>query len=130
MMDPIADLLTRIRNGSAARLEKVDVPHSNEKEGVVAVLKSRGLVKHYRVVKDNKQGMMRVYLKYDESGRPALSYLKRESRPGLRRYVKADDIPAVRTGFGIAIVSTNKGIISGEEAKEKRVGGEYICSVW
>jgi small subunit ribosomal protein S8 len=129
-MDPIADLLTRIRNGSSANHEKVDIPHSKVKEGVTAVLKKCGFVKNFRVVKDNKQGMMRVYLKYGSEGQPVLSYLKRESRPGLRKYVKADDIPIVRTGVGVAIISTSAGIMSGEEAKEKRMGGEYICSVW
>jgi small subunit ribosomal protein S8 len=129
-MDPIADLLTRIRNSSAAKHDKVDVPHSQVKEGIVEVLKRKGLVKNFRVVKDNKQGIMRIYLKYDSEGKPILSHLKRESRPGLRKYVKADDIPSVRTGFGVAIVSTSKGIVAGDEAKEQKMGGEYLCSVW
>jgi small subunit ribosomal protein S8 len=129
-MDPIADLLTRIRNGSAAGHDKVDVPYSQVKEGIVEVLKKKGLIKNFRVVKDNKQGVMRIYLKYDTEGKPVLSHLKRESRPGLRKYVKADDIPAVRTGFGVAILSTSKGIVAGDEAKEKKMGGEYLCSVW
>jgi small subunit ribosomal protein S8 len=129
-MDPIADLLTRIRNASAAKHDKVDVPYSSVKEGIVNVLKGRGLVKNFRVVKDNRQGMMRIYLKYDTEGNPVLTYLKRESRPGLRKYIGVEEIPAVRTGFGVAIVSTSHGIMSGDEAKEKRVGGEYICSVW
>jgi small subunit ribosomal protein S8 len=129
-MDPIADLLTRIRNGSMARHEKVDIPHSKVKEGIAVVLKNCGLIKNFRVVKDNRQGMMRVYLKYDADGLPTLSHLKRESRPGLRRYIKADDIPSVRTGFGVVVVSTSQGIMAGTEAKEKRMGGEYLCSVW
>lgn len=129
-MDPIADLLTRIRNATRANQEKVDVPHSNVKEGILSVLKAKGMIKNYRVVKDNKQGMARVYLKYTEKGQPVITNMKRESRPGLRKYVRADQIPQVRTGFGIAILSTNKGIMAGDEAKEQRVGGEYICSVW
>jgi small subunit ribosomal protein S8 len=129
-MDPIADLLTRIRNGSTARHEKVDVPYSKVKEGIVKVLKARGFVKNYRVVKDERQGMMRVYLNYTAEGKPALQGLNRESRPGLRRYLKSEDIPQVRTGFGMALISTSKGIMAGDEAKEKKVGGEYICSVW
>ncbi len=129
-MDPIADLLTRIRNGSAAKHEKVDIPHSEVKEGIVEVLKKQGLIRNFRVVKDNRQGMMRIYLKYDSDGKPVLTQLKRESRPGLRKYVKVDKIPEVRTGFGLAIVSTSQGIMSGGEAKEKRMGGEYLCSVW
>ena len=130
MMDPIADLLTRIRNASSARHDKVDIPLSKVKEGIVGVLKNKGLIKNFRVVKDTKQGMMRVYLKYDDEGKPILSHLKRESRPGLRKYVNCEDIPQVRTGFGVAIVSTSKGVMAGDEAKEKKVGGEYICSVW
>jgi small subunit ribosomal protein S8 len=130
MMDPIADLLTRIRNGNSAGHDKIDVPYSKVKEGVVNVLKNRGFVKNYRVVKDNRQGMMRIYLKYDGEGHPVINDLRRESRPGLRRYVNVEQIPAVRTGFGMAILSTNKGIMSGDEAKEQKVGGEYLCSVW
>ncbi|MDZ4677001.1 MAG: 30S ribosomal protein S8 [Oligoflexia bacterium] len=129
-MDPIADLLTRIRNASSAKHDKVDVPYSAVKEGIVNVLKSRGLVKNFRVVKDNRQGMMRIYLKYDNEGTPVLTHLKRESRPGLRKYIGVDEIPSVRTGFGVAVLSTSHGIMSGDEAKEKRFGGEYICSVW
>ena len=113
-----------------AHHDKVDVPYSKVKEGIVNVLKTRGLVKNFRVVKDNRQGMMRIYLKYSAEGNPALSYLKRESRPGLRKYINVGEIPSVRTGFGVAILSTNKGIMSGDEAKEKLVGGEYLCSVW
>ncbi len=130
MMDPIADLLTRIRNGSRANHEKVDIPYSKQKEGVVNVLKARGFIKNFRVVKDSRQGMMRIYLKYGAEGEPVLSHLKRESRPGLRRYVKAEKIPQIRTGVGMAIISTSKGFMSGDEAKEKGMGGEYICSVW
>lgn len=129
-MDPIADLLTRIRNASAARHEKVDVPYSQMKEGIVEVMKRNGLIKNFRVVKDNKQGMMRVYLKYDTLGKPVLGHLKRVSRPGLRTYVNVDSIPVVRTGFGFSILSTNQGILSSDEAREKRVGGELLCSVW
>ncbi len=129
-MDPIADLLTRIRNANGAKQDKVDVPHSNVKEGILAVLKKQGMIKNYRVVKDKKQGMARIYLKYSTEGIPVIHNLKRESRPGLRKYVAADQIPQVRTGFGIAILSTNQGIMAGDEAREKRVGGEYICSVW
>src|SRR5438552_3172380 len=107
MMDPIADLLTRIRNGSAAHHDKVDVPYSKIKEGIVKVLKGRGMVKNFRVVKDNRQGMMRIYLKYDGEGKPVLTHLKRVSRPGLRTYINVQEIPSVRTGFGIAILSTS-----------------------
>ncbi len=130
MMDPIADLLTRIRNGSDAHHDKVDVPYSKIKEGIVTVLKDKGIVKNFRVVKDNRQGMMRIYLKYDGEGKPLVSHLQRESRPGLRKYVKAEKIPTVRSGFGVTILSTSKGIMTGDEAREKRLGGEYLCSIW
>ncbi len=129
-MDPIADLLTRIRNASSARHEKVDVPYSRMKEGVVAVLKGNGLIKDFRVVKGHKPGLMRVYLKYDHLGNPLVHGLKRESRPGLRRYVTVDEIPQVQSGFGVAVLSTNQGIVSGAEAKEKKIGGELLLSVW
>jgi len=129
-MDPIADLLTRIRNASAAKHEKVDVPYSKFKEGVVEVLKKNGLIKNFRVVRDDRQGTMRIYLKYDASGRPVLANLCRQSRPGLRRYVNAEKIPVIRSGFGLAILSTSKGILSGDEARQLKVGGEYVCSVW
>ena len=129
-MDPISDLLTRIRNGSAAKHEKVDIPHSKLKEGGVEVLKQRGFVRNFRVVKDGKQGLMRVYLKYDDKGVPVLSALNRESRPGLRKYIRAADIPQIRSGFGVAIVSTSKGVMTGDTAREQGVGGEFICSVW
>jgi small subunit ribosomal protein S8 len=129
-MDPIADLLTRIRNASSAGHDKVDVPLSKVKEGIVNVLKEKGMVKNFRVVKDNRQGMMRIYLKYDVNGTPVLTDLKRESRPGLRKYVGTEEIPEVRTGFGIAIVSTSHGVMAGDMAREKKLGGEYICSVW
>lgn len=129
-MDPIADLLTRVRNASAAKHEKVDVPYSKFKENIVEVLKKNGFVKNFKVVRDNKQGMMRIYLKYDSKGKPVLSNLRRQSRPGLRRYVNAEKIPVVRSGFGLAVLSTSRGVLSGHDAREQKLGGEYICSVW
>jgi small subunit ribosomal protein S8 len=129
-MDPIADLLTRIRNSNSAKHEKVDVPHSKFKENVVKVLKETGYVKAFKVVRDDRQGMMRVYLKYDSKGQSVIKDLKRQSRPGLRRYVHADKVPAVRSGFGLVILSTSKGVMSGDEAKKQNLGGEFICTVW
>lgn len=129
-MDPISDLLTRIRNASSAKHEKVDVPNSRLKEGVVKAMKDAGFVKNFRVVKDNRQGLMRVYLKYTDAGAPVISGLKRESKPGRRVYVSADNLPRVQSGFGLAIVSTNKGVLSSEDAKKQNIGGEYLFSMW
>ncbi|MCC6277527.1 MAG: 30S ribosomal protein S8 [Oligoflexia bacterium] len=129
-MDPIADFLTRIRNSSEAKHEKVDIPLSKIKEGIANILKTEGFIKDFRVVRGQKQGLMRVYLRYDDKGQPVITQLKRISRPGLRRYVRSDEIPNVRNGFGSAIVSTSQGVLSGKEAKEKGIGGEILCSVW
>lgn len=129
-MDPISDLLTRIRNAGMAKHEKVDIPHSRIKEGIASVLKENGFIKNYRVVKDFRQGMMRVYLKYDSAGKPIFRVLKRESRPGLRKYTSAEKIPQVRSGTGLVVMSTSKGVLSGESAKGQNIGGEVLCSIW
>ena len=129
-MDPIADLLTRIRNASTAKHEKVDLPYSKLKEGVAESLKRAGYIKGFKVVRDAKQGVMRVYLKYDSSGIPVINNLQRESRPGLRKYVNVEKIPVVRSGFGVTILSTNKGILLGDEARQQKLGCELLCSVW
>ncbi len=129
-MDTIGDFLTRIRNAGTARHEKVDVPASNMRKGVAAILKDFGYIKAFREAKDGKQGIMRVYLNYTNNGKPAIDTVKRVSKPGKRVYVKADDIPQVRSGYGIAILSTSKGIMSGSEAAEKNLGGEYLMKVW
>lgn len=129
-MDTIGDFLTRIRNAQAARHEKVDVPASNMREGIAKVLKEQNYISNYKVVKDSKQGMMRVYLRYNESGKPSISRLKRYSKPSRREYVKAGDIPNIRAGYGLSILSTSKGILSGGQAKEKNLGGELLCVVW
>jgi small subunit ribosomal protein S8 len=129
-MDPVADFLTRIRNASRARHEKVDVPLSKLKEGLAKVLKGSGFIKDFRVVRGQRQGLMRVYLKYDEHGKSVITQLQRESRPGLRRYVRCDEIPNIRSGFGSSIISTSKGVMAGQEAREKGLGGEILCSIW
>lgn len=128
-MDTIGDFLTRIRNAQAARHEKVDVPASRMREGIAKVLKDQNYISNYKVVKDSKQGMMRVYLRYNE-GEPTIETLKRYSKPSRREYVKAGDIPNIRSGYGMAILSTSKGILSGGQAKEQNVGGELLCVVW
>ncbi len=129
-MDTIGDFLTRIRNAQAAKHEKVDVPASNVRQGVAKVLQDQNYITSFKVVKDSKQGMMRVYLKYDEAGKPVISRLKRYSRPSRREYVRASDIPNIRAGYGLAILSTSRGIMSGGQAKDQNVGGELLCVVW
>ncbi|HEX4925699.1 MAG TPA: 30S ribosomal protein S8 [Bdellovibrionales bacterium] len=129
-MDTIGDFLTRVRNASMARLEKVDVPASKIRAGIANVLKEEGYIRHFKVARDGKQGMMRVYLKYDERGTPVITEIRRSSRPGRRYYVKQDKIPKVRSGFGLSILTTSKGVMSGRKAEESKIGGEVLCTVW
>jgi small subunit ribosomal protein S8 len=130
MTDPIADLLTRIRNGNLAKLQKVDIPSSNMKVSLANVLRAEGFIKNYKVIADQKQGILRVYLKYIDEKDSVLNEIKRVSKPGGRRYVKHDEIPKVKSGMGIAILSTSKGVITDKTAREAGVGGELICTVW
>ncbi|MBC86438.1 MAG: 30S ribosomal protein S8 [Bdellovibrionaceae bacterium] len=129
-MDTIADFLTRIRNAGLAKHEKVDVPSSNMREGIAKILENTGYIRSYRVAKDGKQGIMRVYLKYNDKGHHVITKVDRVSRPSKRIYVKAGSVPKVRSGYGLAILSTNKGILSGEEASTQNVGGELLCKLW
>lgn len=128
--DPIADMLTVIRNASRAKKETVEVKSSNLSEGILKILKREGFVANYKLMKDNKQGILRIYLKYLQGGTPAILGLKRISRPGLRTYKKADGMPKVYGGLGVAIVSTSKGLLTDDEARDKKVGGEVLCYVW
>ncbi|HLE40670.1 MAG TPA: 30S ribosomal protein S8 [Nitrospirota bacterium] len=130
MTDPIADMLTRIRNASKTKLEKVDIPSSKIKVEIAKILKDEGYVKNVKLVKDRKQGMIRVYLKYTDEESPTIQGIKRISRPGRRTYVASDSIPRVMAGLGVAILSTPKGIQTGKQAKKDNVGGEVICHVW
>jgi small subunit ribosomal protein S8 len=130
MTDPIADLLTRIRNGSMAKLQKVDIPASNLKVGIATVLKNEGFIKNYKLISDQKQGTLRIYLKYIDEKDSVITEIKRISKPGGRRYVKSDAIPKVKQGLGIAILSTSKGLMTDKSAREAGVGGEVICTVW
>jgi len=130
MTDPIADMLTRIRNGLMANLQKVDVPSSNMKVSIATVLKNEGMIKNFKVIADQKQGILRVYLKYISDKDPVISEIKRISKPGSRVYVTTDEIPKVKNGYGIAILSTSKGIITDKVARETGIGGELICTVW
>lgn len=129
--DPIADMLTVIRNGSTADKETVNVPFSRVKEEILKILQEHGFIKAYRVIpQENNKKSLRVYLSYDKDGEPIINNLKRISRPGLRVYKKADDIPRVRGGKGIAVISASQGLLDDVEAREKNVGGEVICYVW
>jgi small subunit ribosomal protein S8 len=129
--DPIADMLTRIRNASSARHEKVLIPSSNLKVRIAEVLKQEGFIKDYVLHRDEaKQGAITVMLKYGPDREPAISDIKRVSKPGLRRYVSTDSIPRVLNGMGIAILSTSKGVMVDREARKQKVGGELICTVW
>src|SRR5947207_15531270 len=124
MTDPVADLLTRIRNAQRAGLEQIDLPASNIKQKICEVLRDEGFVREVSRTDDGKQGSLKVLLKYDEGRRPAISEIRRQSKPGLRRYVKHTDIPTVMHGPGIAIFSTSTGVLVGHKAPQQPLGGE------
>ncbi|NLY19721.1 MAG: 30S ribosomal protein S8 [Tissierellia bacterium] len=130
MTDPIADMLTRIRNGNNARHESVDVPASNIKKELAEILVKEGFIKGFNVIDDGKQGIIKLDLKYGQNDEKIISGIKRISKPGLRVYAKSDEIPRVLGGLGIAMISTSKGILTDKEAREQGVGGEVICYVW
>ncbi len=130
MTDPIADMLTRIRNALMSGKEKVDIPMSYLKEGIARILKDEGYIKDYRVLKDSKQGVLRVTLKYVEQETPAIIHLERISKPGRRVYVGSREIPKVLNGLGIAILSTSKGVVADRESRRMKVGGEVLCYIW
>lgn len=129
-MDTLGEMLTILRNGAHARLEKVDLPSSKVRENIAKILTSTGFVRSFKVAKDSKQGLMRIYLKYDEDGNSAFQQLKRVSTPGRRTYVRSTEIPSVRSGTGFCILSTNKGLMTGAEARKTNLGGELVCMVW
>ena len=128
--DPIANMLTVIRNAIRINKESVDLPSSKLCLQILEVFKKEEYIDNYRFIKDNKQGVARVYLKYDVSKRSVITNLKRISRPGLRVYAKKDRVPRVLNGLGIAVLSSSHGIISDNEARKKRLGGEILCYVW
>ena len=129
--DTIADLLTRIRNANSAKHDSVEVPASNMKKAICQILVDEGYVKGFQVIEDGKQGVLRVTLKYEgASNTPVLSGLKRVSKPGLRIYSGAEDMPKVMKGIGTAIVSTSKGVMTDKEARKQNVGGEVLAFVW
>ncbi len=130
MTDPIADMLTRVRNACRAGHRKVDIPSSRMKREIARILKESGFVHNYAYIDDNRQGYLRLYLKYSPDEECAIQGLKRESRPGLRKYVGKDEIPRILNGLGVAILSTSKGILTDRTARRESVGGEVVCSVW
>ncbi len=127
--DPIADLLTRIRNANSAKHETVEIPASNMKKAIVEILLEEGYIKNYQVIEDGKQGIIRVTLKYAK-GEKVLTGLKRVSKPGLRIYAGAEELPRVLKGLGIAIISTSKGVMTDKKARKENIGGEVLAFVW
>ena len=128
--DPIADMLTRIRNGAKANFNSVDVPGSKIKTEIARILKEEGFVKNYKFLKDGKQGILRIYLKYAEGKSAAIYGIQRNSKPSRRIYLKSKDIKPVFNGMGISILSTSKGIMTDKMARQQKIGGELLCSVW
>lgn len=130
MTDPIADMLTRIRNANVVRHEKLELPSSKIKAEIADILKREGYVRDSEVIEDDKQGVLRIYLKYGANNERVITGLKRISKPGLRVYAKADEVPRVLNGLGTAIVSTSKGVLSDKEARAQAVGGEVLAYIW
>jgi small subunit ribosomal protein S8 len=130
LTDPVADYLTRIRNGCLAKFERVDIPSSKMKLSITKILKEEGYIKNYKLIKDKRQGVLRLYLKYDEANVPVIGGLERVSKPSRRVYVNHDKIPYVFNGLGTAILSTSKGVLSDREARRQKIGGELLCRIW
>jgi small subunit ribosomal protein S8 len=130
MTDPIADMLSRIRNALLSRKEKVDIPASGVKAEIARILKEEGFIQEIRMIADGKQGMLRLTLRYGEAKAPAISNLTRVSKPGRRVYVGSEDVPKVLDGMGIAILSTSRGLMTDRESRRQAVGGEIVCYVW
>ncbi|MDQ0232973.1 30S ribosomal protein S8 [Metabacillus malikii] len=130
MTDPIADMLTRIRNANMVRHEKLEFPASKIKKEIAEILKREGFVRDVEYVEDNKQGIIRIFLKYGSNNERVITGLKRISKPGLRVYAKAGEVPRVLNGLGIAIVSTSQGVLTDKEARAKQAGGEVLAYVW
>jgi small subunit ribosomal protein S8 len=130
MTDPIADMLTRIRNANMVRHESVEFPASRMKREIAEILKREGFIRDAEYIEDSKQGTLRLFLKYGSNNEKVITGLKRISKPGLRVYAQANDIPRVLRGLGIAILSTNKGVMTDKEARQSKVGGEVIAYIW
>lgn len=130
MTDPLADMLTRIRNAGMVKFETVEMPLSKVKTGIAAILKKEGFINDFQVLDTDTQGVLRIEMKYDQNNERIITNLKRVSKPGRRVYVKHDQIPKVMSGLGIAIISTSKGIFTDKEARSMKIGGELLCEVW
>lgn len=130
MTDPIADFLTRIRNGNMVMHETVEAPSSKVKIAIAEILKDEGYIKNYEYIEDGKQGILRVYLKYGAKKAKVITGIKRISKPGLRVYVKKDEIPRVLGGLGTAVISTSQGVMTDKKARKEGLGGEIICYIW
>ena len=130
MTDPVADMLTRIRNGSKAKKKWVEIPASKLKKEVARILAEEHFIEMFRFIEDSTQGELRLFLRYDNQENPIITGIKRVSKPGLRKYSSADKLPRVLNGLGIAIVSTSSGVMTDRDARQKGVGGEIICYVW
>ena len=130
MTDPIADMLTRIRNAGMAQHPKLDIPSSNLKVAVAEVLKNLGYIKNFKVISDDLQGILRVYLKYDDNNNAVIHEITRVSKPGRRVYVGHDEIPRVKSGLGAAILSTSQGVMDDVTARDAKIGGEVLCTIW
>lgn len=130
MTDPIADMLTRVRNANTVKHDTVDVPASNIKKEIARILLEEGFIRGYDVIEDGKQGIIRIQLKYGQTGERVISGLKRISKPGMRVYADKHEVPRVLNGLGISIISTSKGILTDKQARKENVGGEVICYVW
>jgi small subunit ribosomal protein S8 len=130
MTDNIGDMLTRIRNGGKARFDKVDIPASRMKISLARIFKDEGFIKNYKVIKDNKQGILRVYLKYDDRNKPLIQRIERVSKPSRRVYAGREELPKVQGGLGVAVVSTSKGVMTDRQARKTGVGGEVLCQIY
>jgi len=128
--DPIAEMLTRIRNANQAKKDRVDIPSSKMRQELARILKEEGYIKNFRVISDRRQGILRIYLKYTSKKEKVISGIKRISKPSLKYYAKASKVPRVLGGLGVAILSTSQGIMTDKEARKRRIGGEIICHVW
>jgi small subunit ribosomal protein S8 len=130
MTDPIADMLTRVRNASSVQHDTVDIPASNIKKEIARILLEEGYIKGYDVIEDGKQGLIRMQLKYGKNGEKVITGIKKISKPGMRVYADRNNVPKVLNGIGISVISTSKGIVTDKQARELGVGGEGICYVW
>ncbi len=130
MSDPIADMLTRVRNAGKAKFNSVDIPGSKLKTELAKVLKNEGFIKNYKFLKDDKQGILRIYLKYGQDRNSAIFGIERISKPGRRTYVKSNELKPIFSGMGLAVLSTSKGVMTDKRAAKEKLGGEVLCKVW